>query len=270
MIVNFGFRNYGRINIAENFSQPLDYFAFGDESVIADLGQRVDPFIDGLSMIIIGGGGIYDRQTWKRLHKIAKRVPSTIPVIIWGMGINDHRSRDTAYDAILGKLEGHANVLIGLRDRFYNRWVPCASCMRDEFDRKFETRHDIVYYGHLDAQLDLPYPVMTNETVGAPLERLGRVVEFLGSAEAVVTNTYHGAYWGTLLGKRVVVIKPFSNKFFGLRHQPEIVDDATEIEAAAGRARSYENALAESRAANMDFYRKILAFREDGQIVAAG
>jgi hypothetical protein len=57
-------------------------------------------------------------------------------------------------------------------------------------------------------------------------------------ADVVVANTYHGAYWATLLGRRVIVAAPFSNKFFGFRHEPVIVRDMEEVGPAIKSARA--------------------------------
>jgi hypothetical protein len=38
--------------------------------------------------------------------------------------------------------------------------------------------------------------------------------------QVIVTSTYHGMFWGTLLQRKVVVVNAFSSKFFTFRYPP--------------------------------------------------
>jgi exopolysaccharide biosynthesis predicted pyruvyltransferase EpsI len=82
------------------------------------------------------------------------------------------------------------------------------------------------------------------------------VIAFLGSAETVVTNSYHGAYWATLLGRRVVVVDPFSTKFFFLKHRP-VIAALQDYTKAISRTRIYPESLSECREANLNFSVKV-------------
>jgi exopolysaccharide biosynthesis predicted pyruvyltransferase EpsI len=81
------------------------------------------------------------------------------------------------------------------------------------------------------------------------------VAAFLGSAETVVTSSYHGAYWASLLGRRVVGI-PTSSKFYGLKHAIPLctIEDWPRFEKLA---RSYPEALDDCRSANIAFAEKV-------------
>ena len=48
-----------------------------------------------------------------------------------------------------------------------------------------------------------------------------KVLDFLGSGETVLTSSYHGVYWATLLGRKVLAF-PFSSKFYTLKHKPNM------------------------------------------------
>ena len=82
------------------------------------------------------------------------------------------------------------------------------------------------------------------------------MINFLGSAELVITNSYHGAYWATLLKRKVVVMQPFSSKFLGFRHPLVVANnfDITDIKNLP----VYPNALKEAREANSKFAKKVL------------
>jgi hypothetical protein len=80
--------------------------------------------------------------------------------------------------------------------------------------------------------------------------------KFFSSGSLILTNSYHGLYWGTL-PQRIVIAVPFSTKFFTLKHkQPLCLPD--EWEKHQEYAQVYPDALTECRDANVDFYKKVL------------
>jgi len=94
------------------------------------------------------------------------------------------------------------------------------------------------------------------EKMSAHGKDLSDVVPFLGSSEVVLTNTYHGVYWATLLGKKVIIVNPFSSKFYGMKHEhPTASED--DWKSKLEQTNSYPNALEESRDANVTFYNSL-------------
>jgi exopolysaccharide biosynthesis predicted pyruvyltransferase EpsI len=85
-----------------------------------------------------------------------------------------------------------------------------------------------------------------------------RVIEFLASGEVIVTSSYHGAYWGTLLNRRIILINAFSSKFHGFKHQPPLASEGS-WKSKLAEARNYPEALAECRGANLRFSEKVRA-----------
>jgi exopolysaccharide biosynthesis predicted pyruvyltransferase EpsI len=73
---------------------------------------------------------------------------------------------------------------------------------------------------------------------------------FIASGERVITNSYHGMYWATLMKRRVCVIPTRATryKFVYARHPPTLC--ATVNEAIAATTRVYTEALHECREAN--------------------
>lgn len=197
--------------------------------------------------IILGGGGLlfpaHDRQIDCLLAaENAQR-------IVWGAGMNVHGSDSFEVDPRLERFD-----LVGLRDHGtpYD-WVPCASCLSTEFDRQHPIRHEIVEFSHhyYATSADPGIPRLTNDTID-----LGRVVEFLASGEVVLTSSYHGAYWATLLGRKVIVLDAFSNKFLRMKHQPVLATTDT-WRGRLGETRSFPGALAECRTANLTFAARV-------------
>jgi hypothetical protein len=276
LILNACFYKRTEGNLAEHVIQPVDYFDFGPDVKKVPLDIPVPDYVDRrVTGVIIGGSGIFGVNTWKRLRDIADQVPPNVPVVVWGMGINDHHRLDKRYHETLAYLESRPNVLLGLRDAFYKNYVPCASCMRAELDAGFTVQHEVGLYVHRNhamaglAGKTYPYPVMSNQVRGDPLTYFWRVLKFLGSCDVVVTNAYHGAYWATLLKKRVIVVSPFSNKFFGFQNEPVIVDRVEQALESLEIATSYPNALKESRTLNVNFYRRVVAFKASFENIAS-
>lgn len=272
MILNPCYAFYGAVNIAENFTQPGDYFDFGEDVRKVPIHKDVAAHLsDHPSLVIFGGGGLHGKQAWVRLRQFVDAAPKTLPIVIWGMGINDHGRLDWNYNSVLPYLQQQPNVLIGLRDGFYPTYVPCASCMRPEFDEEPSLQQEVVFYAHHGfPEVTLPCPTMSNRVEGEPSAYFRRVIEFLGSAEIVVTNTYHGAYWARLLKRKLIVVAPFSNKFMGLKPQPVIVQDAAllapllrsgQIETLRQMVPSAATVLSDSRTANLRFFEQVTRFR---------
>ena len=79
----------------------------------------------------------------------------------------------------------------------------------------------------------------------------------VGIFEIIITNAYHGLYWATLLGKKVICI-PNKSGLFTLRYKPVYLtkDDVIDSELIS-RANSYNYALDECRSKNIEFYKLI-------------
>jgi hypothetical protein len=90
--------------------------------------------------------------------------------------------------------------------------VPCASCMHPVFDEEHVPTRKVVRYSAA-RRVDVSNgedPHMTNEDGD-----IETAVRFLGSAEKVITSSYHGAFWAELLGREVEMV-PWGSKFFYL------------------------------------------------------
>ena len=174
------------------------------------------------------------------------------PRILWGAGINSKDLKEDSYSlnypSYITKFH-----LVGVRDWDTDyRWVPCVSCMHPAFDKKYEIKNEVVWFEHKKRLIDnkwmdlIPAPRILNTG-----QNFDQIIEFLGSAETVVTNSYHGVYWATLLGKKVVCI-PWSSKFNMFKHPPIMANDRN-WHVSIQDAISYPDALTECRNANKLF-----------------
>jgi hypothetical protein len=168
--------------------------------------------------IIVGGGGLLF-QRFKPYFDIINNHKIDRKVILWGAGSQIYENRQKANPTRFNYAQYLTNFdLVGLRDSDtpYD-WVPCASCMHPSFDKARTPRHEFVVFSHKKFQIDIPgIPKLSNQT-----NDFEAVLDFLGSGETILTSSFHGAYWGTLLGRRVLAFA-FSSKFFTLRHQPAL------------------------------------------------
>ncbi len=229
-------------NVGDRYCSPLHYFDFPGTVIkgnIRDFAKHQDA-----DAVIFGGGAL--------AQNVAERAPSFASSlkIGWGLG---HTQRGVLgphgnYSALLQDLD-----LYGIRDwglASDDNYVPCASCMLPQLDRAYKIEHEFVYYGHekLTPLAGLE-PRMTNSELN-----IQAVIEFLGSGETIVTSSYHGMYWGTLLGRKVIAI-PFGSKFFHFKYPVPL---RAEWKEGAAAAKAFPEALGESRAYNQNFHKKVL------------
>lgn len=276
-------------NIGDLLSSPLQYFPFDGFTKeffdIREVSKNPD-FLSG-KHIILGGGGLAYKPFFAEISAL-KSIPNLGKLIVWGIGQQFYEVRDddpqtqeriANFDySILSGFD-----LIGIRDReFPFDWVPCASCLHEEFDRPRQAQHDFVVFSHKKFCIEIEnFPRMTNEC-----NDFKAVLDFLGSGETVLTSSYHGAYWSILLGKRVIAF-PFSSKFYTLKHAPVLYPvnqwkmnkkqwwnrfigenkDTFGIDTSKWRdllphCRSYPESLQECRGQNRYFYTKVLEIIE--------
>lgn len=134
--------------------------------------------------------------------------------------------------------------------------VPCASCMAARLASPPPPRHEVVLYAHAtkSAALQRPadVPFATNH-----LGTFAQALDFIASGATVVTNSYHGAYWAMLLGRRVLCL-PYGEKFGGFAQPPAMAHPA-DWRAALPRARVIDGYLQECRALTQAFHARVLA-----------
>jgi hypothetical protein len=212
--------------------------------------------------IIIGGGGLLVRDSFKMaLDAVLSRSELARKTVLWGVGHNAPRLSEWRFLKQSIDLSQYSLQAIGIRDYGHAyEWVPCASCMDTVFDKKYPIVDKVRLYAHRDTfvredfRVQLPgnIPLLTNNV------DFGEAINFLGGAEIILTNSYHGAYWATLLNRRVVAF-PNSSKFYDMRHSIPLCDPV-DWERFAKLSVKYPNALNECRQANIEFARKVTSY----------
>ena len=84
-------------------------------------------------------------------------------------------------------------------------------------------------------------------------------IHYVGSTNYIITNSYHGAYWGTLLGKKVMLVGPWSSKFYGLKHRPFMKMKATGWFEQLDMTRNFPEALSECQNVTENYWHKVKA-----------
>jgi hypothetical protein len=177
--------------------------------------------------------------------------------ILWGAGHNadtNKKIKSLDYPDWLADF-----TLIGIRD--YGQpyeWVPCASCMHPALRKKYPIKNKVIWFEHkkqLIKSVDFggdPIPRFVNSG-----NNIDQTIELLGSSEIIVTNSYHGAYWGMLLGKRVIVDAPWSSKFWTMRHQPRMLEKGEHWRDVVDSVKTNNSALEECISANEQYWNKV-------------
>lgn len=209
--------------------------------------------------IIVGGGGLIEIDFFKQgIKYISKNRKKGSKLVLWGAGHNNWKIRDWREIKQKISLDDYNFDKIGVRD--YNsgyRWVPCASCMSPLFDKEYEIKENIVMYAHFDTlknkdlseSLPKGMPTLDNH---ADFET---VIPFLGSGDLVLTDSFHGMYWATLLGRRVIAF-PSSSKFYSARH-PVPLCDPTDWMRFRKLANYYPEAIYQCREENLKFSQEV-------------
>lgn len=255
-------------NTGDSVCSPLDFFNFEREFSHLNIGAKfpAELELNKNDVVIIGGGGLFNYSSnWNK--RISRVLDSKCKVIFWGAGENSHYDDKTNKPQIVF----HENCLIGLRDRNAPKefFLPCVSCMSKHFD-VFQrglngTNHigaichkDITNLKHFCEKNKLPY-VENNATFDS-------IIQHIGSLDLVLVNTYHGAYWSQLMGKKTIIVKPFSTRFDNLPLDSLVINDFNEytlskmIEEANLKSLTDENLLYNCRKLNVDFFEKVKKF----------
>ena len=210
-------------------------------------------------LIVIGGGGLLNIDFFEPAfrHLAEIRRPDQ-KVVIWGAGHNSWQVSDWRHLKPRVDLHKDSYDLIGIRDD--NQpfdWVPCVSCMDPIFDSPPSPTCDVALYAHagtinnpkLRELLPRGLPTLDNNAA------FKDAISFVMDCDLLLTDSYHGVYWATLLGRRVIAF-PSSSKFYDLRF-PVPLCDPSDWRRYARLAVRYPDALAECRAANRDFAARV-------------
>jgi len=246
-------------NLGDYASSPLNYFDFPFDTAKRNMGEW-PKYKDDIKdkVVIIGGGGHFHLPTLDyangRMMSLEEIKATASHVIGWGIGSNIHEEKEVIYPG--NCTDGF--LLLGVRDQAQGmEWVPCASCMDKVFHFRYKASEDVVIFEHPGEQIPVDAP-----RICAAGKDYKKAIEFIAKGKTVITNSYHGAYWGILLGRKVVVYKPFSSKFYAI-HPNVVFTDGSDVAAKIKMAKTDRSFLNKCRTANKIFYEKVVKTIEE-------
>ncbi|MEP0564071.1 MAG: polysaccharide pyruvyl transferase family protein, partial [Paracoccaceae bacterium] len=233
-----------RKNVGDWYSTPVSFLPLLSVKKFDLAHPETIPNEPGI--VVLGGGGLGRPEFAPFLQKLL-RDDRKYRVIAWGVGSDTLTTkgrllagRENMQD-LMSYFEGMDEV--GTRiDRSLDidtpenyHWVPCASCLSDQFETLRETPivRQVGVYEHLRESVTQHLPIKSRTlnrlTKGIRFHSnrgtdLHSKLRFMAESEYVFTNSYHGVYWATLLGRKAVCF-PFKNGLFTFRHPPAFVDN---------------------------------------------
>lgn len=234
-------------NIGDHFCNPSRYFNLGDNVKTYDVLEENIP-IEG-NIVVVGGGGLIHEKFYKSLKIIGKKLPKKL--ITWGIGFNNDKGLNKE---IIDYNFFNFVDLCSLRDfhkpQIEHEYVPCVSCMHHAFDKKYEVKNKVSCFFHYNRRSLKPnnMPFLDNRQ-----KDIEKTIKFIGETETLLTDSYHGAYWGQLLGKNVQVVS-WSVKFDYMKYKPIYVENWKNYQKTKDRIKT--NFLIECRNLNKSFFEK--------------
>ena len=240
-------------NIGDYWCNPSRYFKF-ENLCSEELMHNNSP--TPKDALIVGGGGLIHKKFQLHINRLLDKNPRVSA--LWGIGHNFGKKhiQKTRGQVYYPKWV-HKASLVGIRDWIQGHrdiYLPCVTCMHPAFDKLYEVKHDAVFYTH--AFKSKYQTSQDNIHMSNDQRDFDTVISFLGSANTVITDSYHGAYWAQLLGKDVRVVS-WSVKFDHMRYPPSFLEHITKWHHAKPSLPSAEY-LDESRELNTQFYQKFL------------
>lgn len=191
-------------------------------------------------VVVMGGGlGLSGRPWLDWLRRNGRN-----KMIGWGLGSN-HGKRNPAHWLYFTQREWWPG---------YAHWAPCPSCMHPLFDLYVgehanppEPEHDVVFYVNT---LHSPMKGAPN-LLGNDTPDLSDILAHLWSGRLVVTSSYHGMYWASLLGKPVVAVT-YREKMLNTPWQAGYVSTWKNWQSDVDSAKSWANALSTCRSRTLE------------------
>ncbi len=214
-------------NIGDFLCSPRHYFLF-------------EGALPGLKIL---GGGAYSGLAIKKVENLKWDFNKTV---LWGVGQSQVFEKDP-----LNKVKDLPYVLWGTRDydliEDYNHFLPCVSCLHPMLDA--EPGSETLLFLNVDPAVTPPEVKMRLYEIAKKSKwsilfndcSIDDFKKIFNNSNVVITNSYHGAYWGLLSGKKVVPMG-YSSKFKSLLSSFSISPDRL-IKISRGESDSLAKAI---------------------------
>lgn len=238
-------------NPGDLWSTPMHYLPKTFQGAVVDV-FRLNHIRDwNIDTIILGGGSLMHNQD--DLHNFVRFLGNNDyqNLVVWGVGI------DIANN--LHKLRSRCDMF-GIREydaRYSNNWVPCASVMSPLFARLRGTQpsKDILIIDHWKRK-----PIATDREctriVNRPMN-IEVMLNMIADHRWVVTSSYHGVYWATVMNRRVIFCsRPWVPKVMHMKHPPWISKQFcdNDLDASLAYPEAYHECLGRNLAFRQEFF----------------
>lgn len=185
-----------------DLTNPFNYFKQIDHTEYYQLESVKSRFkvVDDNNHVILSGD--VNLENVKILAKLEDFTSSTFNTVsIWNGIINPQTKDITEYYSVLDNID-----CLSSRDNIKSiNWVPCVSCMNKNFDKeKKNNKHS------LGAIIDGKNKIKSSKLMPTvptifDTDSLKNITTLISCSESIITNSYYGAYWALLFGKRVLI-----------------------------------------------------------------
>lgn len=250
-------------------SAPCLYFSDAENIIFADVldcdgrDSRINKYLCDAEIIVFGGGGLLDHPKFDdSLCYILENYG--YKTVIWGAGSNSISNQH--FKSRLGSAK-----YVGIRDFGVSNnytWVPCASCMSNDFDIVIKDREKLYVGGVGILENNAGKSIAPVNDLGFNARKFGNkkvstleILEFIISLDYLVSSSFHACYWATLLGIPVIGV-PTSSKFHTFKYKFPLAKK-NNWEQFLEKTIVYDGALEDCREANIDFLSKVSTFSKD-------
>jgi len=250
-------------NIGDWLASPLNYFAdyFIDQYNVVYHTLELIRWneIAPNDAIILGGGGLFENEPFCQ-EWINRMLDTCGCVIAWSVGF--HRRGE---EPVLPEINYSKFALAAVRDYDHPaglEYLPCVTCMLPQLRKKSEVKHTLGVINHTEFIItESGLPFIDNSV------NIDEMTDFIAECDAILTSSFHAAYWSLLMGKKTIVAFIWADKFKYFKNKPVLLNDlSVDIVnkiLVDGEAKTYEGWLDECIDLNIKFFERVKKSLED-------
>lgn len=205
------------LNTGDMSSCPAQYFTWLKDAEVIDIVDVRQYDLTDRDVILGGGGLFYDPFAPFLKHILMSHTRS---LTLWGIGRNHHEEHGHLRDPdgfcrpeLTQKIIDKADM-VGIRDqRLDPKWVPCPSVFHYSFQHNLfsDSGRGILALQHREERFHFPVdPAWKQFTMSGNMRDILTAID---EAEVVLSSSYHGCLWASWMGKKVIAVDGFSQKF---------------------------------------------------------
>jgi hypothetical protein len=215
--------------------------------------------VSAADLVIVGGGGLLEWDKYQPSFDVIRFLNKK--AVIWGAGQN-YDTLETWADIKRPYVRDYSHFkLVGIRDYgFEHEYIPDASCLSPLFDkyRKKKPKKEFAFQANRGTAAHtrfMPAGVPDSDIIGNTFIEMEQILDHFSAAETIVTSSFHGAYWGLLLNRKVIALA-MSSKIYSMKY-PVPIAHGSDWQRFIPVARAYPEALEESRSINRAFAERV-------------